>query len=147
MSYKKVFIAASILVISMIGLFIYPSINQPISAEQSKFSGHENHLITLTEAASITKAFRITTKSDEVLAHYFGSDALEKALAQPGCVGLRIYYGKHQDGSPALVIVGVDKKGNDITSGTLLQRTIPCPPDCDSGSSKLQQGNLFATLR
>jgi hypothetical protein len=147
MSYKKIFIAASILIVSAIALFIYPSINQPISAEQSKFSGHENHLITLTEAVGLTKAFQITTSSNEVLAHYFGSDALEKALAQPGCVGLRMYYGKHQDGSPALVIVGVDKKGKDITSGTLLQRSLPCPPECVSGDSELQQGNLFANLK
>jgi hypothetical protein len=141
----RVILFVSIIVLFVIAFFIYPSFDQSISAEQSKFTGNENHLISLTEAAGLTKAFRLSTTSDAVLAHYFGRNALESALSQSNCVGLRMYYGKHKDGSPALVIIGVDRNGNDITSGIALQMSFPCPPDCATGS-ELKQDNSFATL-
>lgn len=105
-------------------------INQPVGASQTKFTGHEDHYITLKEGIELTKAFRAEAPSNAVLAHYFGKDALQKALEQPGCVGLRMYYGKHADGSPTLVLVGVDNNGNDIKNGHILQRALPCPPLC-----------------
>jgi hypothetical protein len=97
------------------------------------------------EAAGLTKAFRLSEPSAVVLGHYFGKKALEEALAQPGCVGARIYYGKHKDGSAALVVIGVDSKGNDITTGIALQKTLPCPPWCPE-NSMLKQDNAIATL-
>jgi hypothetical protein len=145
MSIRKIVVTTSILTVFAIALFIYPSIDQSISAEQSKFSGHEEHQIALPEATGLTKAFRLTTTSDAVLAQYFGKDALEKTLAQYGCVGLRMYYGKHKDGSPTIVIVGVDNKGEDMTSGLICQRARPCPPLCPT-ESELKRTNSFATL-
>jgi hypothetical protein len=43
---------------------------------------------------------------------------------------LRIYQGRAADGTPALVLVGVDAKGNDMTQGTVLEYSFPCPPFC-----------------
>lgn len=109
-------------------------INQPVGANQTLFTGHEDHSITLKEGAELTKAFRVSTPSNAILAQYFGKEALQKTLEQPTCVGLRIYYGKHTDGSPTLVIVGVDANGNDIKNGHILQKAIPCPPLCGDTS-------------
>lgn len=146
MSIKRIIVATSILMVLAIALFIYPSIDRSISAEQSKYTGNEDHSISLPEAVGLTKAYRIASAPDAVLGHYFGKNAIAKALAQPGCVGIRMYYGKHKDGSPAMVIVGVDNKGNDITSGLICQRSIPCPPECPA-TSELKEANTFATLQ
>ncbi len=94
----------------------------------------------------LTKAFQVSASSNAVIAHYFGKKSLDEALAQPGCTGLRMYYAKHKDGSPTLVIVGVDHNGDDITTGTVLQYAIPCPPDCPAPHI-LKHDNSFATLR
>ena len=144
--YKKVILCASILSLVLCTFIVYPLINRPVSAEQTKYTGTENHFITLQEGIALTKAFRHSAPSDAVLAQYYGKNALEATLAQPGCVGLRMYYGKHQDGSPTLVIVGVDHSGNDMTKGIVMQRACPCPGDCAEGS-ELKQDNAFATLR
>jgi len=146
MSIKKVVAAISILTVLAIVLFIYPSINEPVSAEQSLYSGHENHLITLAEGVELTKAFRVSTTSDAALAHYSGKDAFEKILAQDGCVGVRLYYGKRKDGSPTLVAVGVDQNGNDITKGVLADKMPSCPPFC-AKDSELKREKTFATLK
>lgn len=146
MSIKKIVTTISIITVMAIVLFVYPSINKPVSAEQSLYSGHEDHIITLTEGIELTKAFRLSSKSDAVLAHYYGKDALSKIISQDGCVGARIYYGIHEDGSPTIVTVGVDNKGEDITKGLIAQISPPCPPYC-AKNSELKQDNTFATLK
>jgi hypothetical protein len=146
MSIRRFILPASILIALISLLFIYPSIDRPIGAEQTWFSGHEDHNITLQEGIELTKAYRVTTRGDVILGQYFGKDALSNVLAQPGCVGLRMYYAKHKDGSPTLVIVGVDNKGIDMTKGLICQRAGECPPYC-KGSSELRQDNTFATLK
>jgi hypothetical protein len=147
MSSKTIVSAILILIVAILSLFILPSTNQSVTAEQSLYSGNENHSITLQEGAALAKAYRINASANDVLAHYFGKNALKNTLEQPGCVGLRLYYGKHADGSPAIVVVGVDSKGNDMSSGLICQRTWACPPVCDNSSSELKQDNTFANLR
>ena len=147
MSSKTIVSAIMIFTVAMLSLFIFPSTNQSITAEQSLYSGNEDHSITLREGAGLTKAYRMTVSSNDVIAHYFGKNALKNAMDQPGCVGVRLYYGKHEDGSPAIVVVGVDNKGNDMTSGLICQRTSVCPPWCDVSSSELKQDNTFANLK
>jgi hypothetical protein len=60
----------------------------------------------------------------------FHAKAVQDLLAQAGCVGVRIYHGRNQDGTNAMVLVGVDAKGNDMSGGTLLEQHFPCPPFC-----------------
>lgn len=146
MNIRRIILPASIFIALISLLFIYPSLDRPIGAEQTIYSGHEDHNITLQEGIELTKAYRVTSKGDVPLAQYFGKDALANVLAQPGCVGLRMYYAKHQDGSSTMVIVGVDNKGNDITKGLLCQKASQCPPWCP-GASELKQDNTFATLK
>lgn len=51
-------------------------------------------------------------------------------------MGIRIYYAAQEDGTPEIVIVGVNEEGLDLTNGLILERSWPCPPYCD-GKSKL----------
>ncbi|MBS4029205.1 MAG: hypothetical protein KGZ58_11310 [Ignavibacteriales bacterium] len=94
------------------------------------FTGQEDHKITSQEATQLIQNFRKDIPEGAVLGHFVGRDAVLDLLYQAECVGMRVYNGKHDDGSPALVIVGVDKNGNDIKNGLYLQRTFPCPPFC-----------------
>jgi hypothetical protein len=108
-------------------------------SEQQQLTGHENHKVTLSYAASLTKNFRLMTHatSTTVLGEYFGKDALIATLNQDNCIGLRIYYGTKNDGTPALVLVGVNTSGNDMTSGWVLEDGYLCPPICDFRNSMM----------
>jgi len=79
----------------------------------------------------------------EIRAHFFGKNILTDILNQPGCMGIRFYYGIDDQGKKALVLVGTDKKGVNIWSGktskgklTAAVRPLggdisyPCPPYC-----------------
>jgi hypothetical protein len=102
-----------------------------------KFPGAEKHEINLEEAK---KHIQRHKKSPIHPKHHGGSfdrAAIDKILAQPGCIALRIYHGKNEDGSPSLVLVGIDEAGKDMTSGSLMERMQPCPPFCDSNSELL----------
>lgn len=98
------------------------------------FTGKEDHLITLEEAIRLIRNYKNT--GQEIKAHYFGRESLQKLLEQESCVGIRIYYAAQEDGTPELVIVGVNEEGLDLTNGLILERSWPCPPYCD-GKSKL----------
>lgn len=65
----------------------------------------------------------------------FHRGAIDRVLAQPGCVGVRVYPAAHDDGSATWVLVGVNEAGSDMASGELLQDPIWCPPDCDEASA------------
>jgi hypothetical protein len=125
MSTRKIITTILILSIFAIALFIYPSMNQSVRAEQIKFSGHNNQMMTLQDVTSLTKIYRINTESTAMLIQYFGKDAVEKALAQPGCVKVHVYYGKNQDGKSGFMIFGVDNKGNE-TIASLIPTCLGC---------------------
>ena len=101
-----------------------------------QLTGHENHKISLQDAASLTRNFRSATGNNPatILGEFFGKDALATALNQDKCIGLRIYYGKRNDGTPVLVFVGVDQSGTDMADGFVGEDGFPCPPVCWSGS-------------
>jgi hypothetical protein len=119
MSIKKLAVTISIFTMLVIALFIYPSINQSVNAEQSN-----------SIAGGLDNAYRITAESNAVLNHYFGDAVVQKTLQQPGCAGVRMYYGKHKNGSPELRIIGVDKSGKEMVPGVIAGPPKPCPPDC-----------------
>jgi len=93
-----------------------------------------DHHIPLQAAAALTRRFRQGAAKGSVVAQLIGRKALEELLAQPGCEGLRIYYGQEQGGAPVLVMVGVDAADTDLTSGTILEQLYPCPPWCGSSN-------------
>jgi hypothetical protein len=95
-----------------------------------KFTGLEDHHISLKEAAVMTKAYR-EIHPGQTIAHFFGKKAIIDILSQGSCVGIRIYYAKDPStGQKHLVIVGADADQNDISSGFIAERAICCPTNC-----------------
>lgn len=93
------------------------------------FTGHENHDIPLAEAAQLTANFR-NANPGQTQGWFYGMDAISGILAQPGCVGIRIYNGQTASGERNLVITGVDAAGNDLFNGPLAEFGSPCPTTC-----------------
>jgi hypothetical protein len=104
----------------------------------TRYTGHENHRITLDLATKLVRNYRATAASGTAFGEYFGQDAVKSLLAQAGNVGMRIYYGKNDAGQTVLVLVGVDNNGRDLTEGVILEIGSICPPICDS-AGKLGQ--------
>ena len=90
----------------------------------------KGHRIPLEEAVAQAKRFRAGLCKGGL----FLRKEVDELLAQPGCAALRFYYGRAQDGSDTLILVGSDEKGNDMTSGAVLDTHFPCPPFCNDGS-------------
>lgn len=91
---------------------------------------NENHNISLTEAAAMTKRYRDSIETGDIIAHYFGKQAIEAILAQQGAEGVRIYYGLDEENVKQIIAVGVNSSGNDLYNGLLAERTIKCPMQC-----------------
>jgi predicted short-subunit dehydrogenase-like oxidoreductase (DUF2520 family) len=91
-----------------------------------------DHHIGLAEAAALTKRHR-DAKVSAVKSGAFHKDQVLKLLGQPGCVALRIHFGRNADGSPALVLTGMDTADNDLT-GDILEIHYPCPPVCGAAN-------------
>ncbi len=102
-----------------------------MAQEGSVYTGHENHAITAEYAQKLISNFRSGVTAGTILGEYFGRDAIIAMLNQPECVGMRIYYAKNESGKPVLVLVGVDKKGRDMTNGIINEVGSICPPICD----------------
>jgi len=93
-----------------------------------------DHRISLDAAATLTRRYRDGAGKDPVKAGAFHADQVRQLLAQPGCVALRIYYGRQEDTTPALVLVGLDANDKELTDGgMLLEVCFPCPPFCTDG--------------
>ena len=120
MSIKRIFAVASVLAGSVIMLFVYPSTANSMD--------NQNSIETIQNGTVLTNVHQISVSSEAVLVHYFGKDVVEKIMKQPGCVGVRIYYGKHADGKSGFVIVGVDKNGRAMVPTVLASPSIICPP-------------------
>ena len=93
-----------------------------------------DHRISLEAAALLTRRYREDAGKGAQKAGAFHADQVGELLAQKGCVALRIYYGKSEDGTDTIILVGVDANDKDITGGVLLEFGFPCPPLCDDGS-------------
>ena len=98
------------------------------------FTGHENHSITLNEAAILTRNYRNSVPAGATLSGYFSRDGLSKILDQSGCVGVRIYYAKSNGGAPLFVLVGAKADGDDLYKGELAEHSIDCPPICPTSN-------------
>lgn len=90
-----------------------------------------DHDIPLKDAIDLVTRYRIGAREK---AGAFHADAVRRLLDQPGCTGIRIYPGRHSDGTGAFVLVGLDDMDRDMTKGLLLDIHYPCPPYCDDTS-------------
>jgi len=107
------------------------------------YNGTEGEMILRGEARMLMENYRnsnafVENNSKEGI--LFGKDHIENILAQPGCKGVRIYYGKQgplSTDDPQMIIVGTDIDGNDMSAGHVLDMGYPCPDICSSLSTKL----------
>lgn len=86
-------------------------------------------IISLDEAASMTKLYQ-KQHPGGMWAGFFGAYVYNNLLAQPGCIGIRMYSGLKEDKQECYVLVGVDKAGSDMTKGLIYDMSSPCPPIC-----------------
>jgi len=98
------------------------------------FTGNEDHSISLSDAAAMTKSYRNSAGSGAIIGAYYGKAAINTILAQTGCVGIRIYYAIDSSGTKQMVIVGVDSSENDLCNGSLADRGLTCPSRCSSSN-------------
>lgn len=68
------------------------------------------------------------SNSTDIISVTFEARSLLLLLSQKGCVGIRHYYARKDNGDRTLVLVGVDSKGHDLGS-------IPC--------SKSKKGSII----
>jgi hypothetical protein len=92
-----------------------------------------DHRISLADAAALTKRHR-DTKASEVKAGVIAKDQVLQLLNQADCVGMRIYFGRNPDGTPSLVLAGIDASDNDLTKGMILEQLWLCPPWCGANN-------------
>jgi hypothetical protein len=75
--------------------------------------------ISMETAIEFTKAYA-EAHPNENLSYHLGRNIIEQILAQPGCVGMRFYYGYNNEGQKTLVYVGLDANGNDLVKQTMV---------------------------
>ena len=96
-----------------------------------------DHHIALYDAAALAATHRQTAQArggHGILGGRFDRAIIDEILAQPGCTGLRYYYGTTPDGLPALVLVGVNAENEDLWRGTIAEEAWPCPPICSTAN-------------
>ncbi len=123
----------SILVLICFGLLwsLTGPANNAQASQGNQLTGRENHQIDLMTAQRLIKNYQMNPGGQTIRGGFIGRDSFEKVLAQPGCIGIRYYYARNDDGSPTVVIFGVDAKGIDMENGVLLDAVKPCPPFCE----------------
>ncbi len=122
-----------------------------------RFTGDEAGSFDLATAAQWTAHERRIHPDEETYSYFFGRCIIERILAQPGCMGLRVYYATNpSDEKRHLLIVGADAKKNDQlprrhasprsakvedadpaktprsakTEAIIAEMAIPCPNQC-----------------
>jgi hypothetical protein len=123
------FIAVA-LVSSLVTVLLMLGTSSSSARQQQQFTGTENHVVTLDQAVKFVQNYSTNPTVPTIKGGFFARSIFDKILAQNGCVGIRIYYAKKDDGSPAMVLVGVDTYANDMTGGTVGELLYPCPPFC-----------------
>ncbi len=109
------------------------------------YNGSDGGRIDLTTARQWVKNFRDANQSpSEIVSHYYGRNTLDQILSQPGCTGIRVFYGINDSQEKELLVVGVDNKGNNMLpaspvvvpgDNSVMDNSYPCPPFCPPGET------------
>lgn len=93
--------------------------------------------ITLQQAQLWAQNWR-RSPTTNVIAFFIPEIDLTQVMAERETVNVRTYLGIDENNSTKLMIVGVDKNGNDLIDDTkgqyIYDFTRPCPSDCDINS-------------
>jgi hypothetical protein len=95
------------------------------------FDGTEGEQISLQEGAELNQNYR-NANPNKRIGHLMGEEIINQILAQPGCKGIRFYYGLDSNGKKEIVLVGTDANGNDMVTGIIADKAKPCPIYCSS---------------
>lgn len=98
-----------------------------------KFTGEENHLVSIAEALDFIKRYQLQTASDAVPGGFFAHQVVRSLISQPRAVGARYYYGFSESGIQLLLLVGVSADRNDILHGEPAKVSVLNPPLSRSG--------------
>lgn len=134
MSIKKAVFSIVLLLICTMLVIGFAGIEKTVQENPVVFTGKEDHSISLKDASVLTYNYRQTVAADAKTGGFFGKDAIQAILNQDGCVGIRYYYGIDKEGTPVLVLVGSDARGNDMYEGVLAEMARPCPPACSNAN-------------
>ncbi len=99
------------------------------------FTGNEDHSISLKDASRLTRKYRDTAGAAAVLGGYLGKTAVQSLLDQTDGAGIKFDYGKEENGTMQLVILGVTASEQDLDKDLLMERSFPCPPYCGPPNS------------
>jgi hypothetical protein len=105
-----------------------------ISFAQSLPKKTHSHEVTMDSAKKFIGNLKKDAMQMKTKGGLFYRDVFDKILAQKGVIGVRYYYAKMDDGTPTIVLVGVDSTGRDMTNAVIAEKTYPCPPYCDMES-------------
>jgi hypothetical protein len=113
----------AVFVLCLVTLFVTTVVKTQTGA------GH-NHVISLATAEKYVNNFKNNPTIPTIKGGLFNRNVIDAILGQPDCVAVRFYYAKEDNGSPTLVVVGVNSSGNDMENGVIAERILPCPPVC-----------------
>ena len=102
-----------------------PSSPQVQERKRPVFTGFEDHTISLDEAGTLTRNYRMAAGNGAVKGRYFSRAAIEQLLMQEDTVGVRYYYGTDNDGRQQMVLVAVDAFGQDLSEGFVFGNALP----------------------
>ena len=105
-----------------------------------------DHHIAVEAAAVMTRRYREQFPRREK-AGAFLAEQVRELLAHRDCVALRYYYALDEAEKEAMILVGVDPEGADLTDGVLLELHIPCPPFCPTFNRLNWSGRVIETRR
>ena len=120
----------TILVCTVFITLNYSDIFTKEDVKQISFTGKEDHSISLEDASKMTRNFQLQAAPNQIIGGFFGKDAVLAIISQKEAVGLRYYYGLDDEGTPHIILIGVNADGNDMTDGLLAERALMCPPSC-----------------
>lgn len=101
------------------------------TSAQSLPKKNHSHEVSLDSAKKYIQNLKKDAIQMKTQGGLFYRDVFDKMLSQKGLVGIRYYYAKMDDGSPTIVMVGVDSLGKDMSKAVIAEGTYPCPPYCD----------------
>ena len=103
--------------------------------------GKRDHEITHEQAIRMRKEYdeRFGNKPGALSPCVYDRRIFDRILKQKGCSGIRLYPGVNR-GAFVIIIVGVDKNGDDILAGIIGETPWRCPPTCSSVNNVLHFG-------
>lgn len=94
---------------------------------------NDGSTITLSQAVEWTQNYQNSEFYSGTKAVFYGKNKIESICNQSGAVGMRIYFAINDNNEPTVVLVGADADGNNLESGTIVERGTLCPPACGGG--------------